>query len=189
MRLVVRSKIGKKLFYILNHTYGNNASVTSIGSKWPVYFRKSNLVKVGYVNLNRKELKMNEQKLWDDRKELEAKIDKRDKLIAEMAESYTAAQAEIEELEDHNKYMTDKYVRAASQISDDEVKISELEKEIAELKAEAEKHLKMVVSIEKYLEKLTADRKALVKCLNKYADEIIRTGHLAREVLKAIGEG
>ncbi len=62
MRLVVRSKIGKKLFYILNHTYGNNASVTSIGSKWPVYFHKSNLVKVGYVNLNRKELKMNEQK-------------------------------------------------------------------------------------------------------------------------------
>lgn len=68
-----------------------------------------------------------EQKLWDDRKELEAKIDKRDKLIAEMAESYTAAQAEIEELEAHNKYMTDKYVRAACDIADKEDSIEKLE--------------------------------------------------------------
>ncbi len=50
-----------------------------------------------------------EQKLWDDRKELEAKIDKRDKLIAEMAESYTAAQTKIKELEYKKEYLVSGY--------------------------------------------------------------------------------
>ena len=50
-----------------------------------------------------------EQKLWDDRKELEAKIDKSDKLIAEMAESYTAAQAKIKELEYKKEYLVSGY--------------------------------------------------------------------------------